>query len=867
MVIKREKQVKRWTDIKEKIFLKQLEVLKKEGKSMSEDKKQAVLDSNLGDIAYDKKFSGMNGPSPNMVSVITNLVGEEMVKTQINGVVKSQSPKKSDRSKSERTPNPYAKHYLNGLVKRSQRWFPVKDKQNKSNRTSLQKSKSNKSLNSQYSTNHVIHNVDTSEDKSALESDHNSRRTSQDSDIKDFNASSEAVTDVSVSFTVDSEPSETKESISASLVDEISKDTQDSSSNHVYDVYDVSVSEVYNVSDLSVSDIYPFVELQSDVDSFIENSSNAVDSADSTTAKLETNSDSENSSGKIPFTLKMKPQLQFCDKFNFNGKTKVEQSKLRDYLLSDKSRKEKLPGGILNFKQEFVNNIKGEIIETEDYNSEIINNKVFTSEEIIDEALNDRFGDDGVIASFKLHSEINNKNTAADEYSNKKSDHSKLKLEDISDCNISTLQVGEKSIDIKSILDNSRLKVSLNRNLAYQIEHNHVKLPQPIVVLKSEDIVNCEKGKTYVSNSKTNKVTKCTEKMSKKISSNINKSSENNPNCSKSSESSVSKSEDKSELKFRPMSSKNSPVRTHSPTPSKAAETAKFKSSPKHNAHYKADIPFKSSTSKQKNLNSQVSGSSSVNKCPSSPLTKCQEKNPSTSTKSDSMEWKDSKEKTTRSDSSESKEKPSETLILPTLKGYKIPKKPRLGKLDQSSLELKRGNSPLSPLPNITPHASTVNSYQTNHPSLATYQTNHPTPATYQTNHPSPATYQTNHTNGKCSWRKMEPRSEKPVPPPPPCNTWNGDVHQVAEARLVMKLKKDKSDPKSQRWLPESPFNRGGGMPGWDFQPGHIQPMLPSRFSPPIHPYPPPVPVQWAPMRSRGGFSQFHRNYRPGPYT
>ncbi|KAG8191979.1 hypothetical protein JTE90_002249 [Oedothorax gibbosus] len=907
MVIKREKQVKRWTDVKEKIFLKQLEILKKEGKSISGDKKQAVLSANFGDIAYDKKYSGVNGPSPNMVSVITNLVGED-IKSPINGLTKNNAHKKSDRTKPERMPNPYAKHYLNGLVKRSQRWFPVEDKQNKTKHSDGGSSRRSKSNQRSSSSNHVNHNVDTSESKEVSDS-------SQTSDIKVFNNSStEAKAEGSSSCTVDSEPSETKESVSASLADEVSKD---SSSCNVYDVsvqevYDVTVSDVYNMEDVSMSSVYPFLNLEREPDSFVDNSSDPVYAMEE--VKMEVNSDSENSGCNSPYALQSEPHLKFCDNINFNGRIK-KKSKPRSKFNSYKNKI--ITSEVLDFDQGYVHGIKQE--EGEDSKTEVqkIENSVKNHKSCNNE-------------SFKLHSNTCDKNSPVYKTSNKNSEV-KLKIEDSSESYISTLKVSEKSIDLKNILDNSRLKISLNRNLALELKKNNLKLSQPVVVLKSEDIVNCVKSKNLASNAKANKLTKSTSKTLKKTSS--FKPSANGFNCGRSS--GTSKSEDKSELKFHPISSKNSPVRTQSPIPSKPTESVKFKSSPKHNSYSKSDVTSKAS-SKQKNLNNQAFGSA-TNKCPSSPTTKCQEK-----TKSDSLEAKESKERTVKPDSYESKDKPSERIVVPTLKGYKIPKKPKLDKLEQSSFEAKRGNSPQSPLPKITPTntlsnykpspppANNQNAYKTNQAPLNSqnsYKSNQ-VPQSNQNNYNNNQTSSgsmnssyksTNHTsNGQCSWRKLEPRSsENPKPSawtedpgtwtedpgswvenhgswtegpgawtensgawaedpgtwavdpgswsvePGTWSNLNGDTCPMQEERIVVKLKKNVPDPKSQRWLEDSvPFDNNRGQ-GWmsDFPPGHIPPLMP----PPLPPFPPPV--TWGPMRSRGGFSPIRRNYRPGPYT
>ncbi|XP_042907736.1 uncharacterized protein [Parasteatoda tepidariorum] len=129
MVKNREKLVKKWLQAKEEIFNKQVSILRKQRKKLTEDQLNAVLNANCGDLAYDKKYSGVNGPSPNMVSVLTNLVGEDSVRTKVNGQVKPS--KKNENRNSVKTPNPYAKHYLNGLLVRTQRFLSTANKQRK----------------------------------------------------------------------------------------------------------------------------------------------------------------------------------------------------------------------------------------------------------------------------------------------------------------------------------------------------------------------------------------------------------------------------------------------------------------------------------------------------------------------------------------------------------------------------------------------------------------------------------------------------------------------------------------------------------------------------------------------------------------
>ena len=188
--MKREKFSIQWIMQKQHIFEKQVEIISKKSSELNEEETRAVLNANFGDMAYDKKHTGLNGPSPNVVSVLTVLSGEEYVKTHLNGAMKS--ARKSDRIKSERTPNPYAKHYLNGLAVRSQRYL------NKPKKVSnLQPSldvKTNLSFSSQNSTDHLTSDDGCDSSKDLHDINLNSKFISQsDSKFECFSANDNAI--------------------------------------------------------------------------------------------------------------------------------------------------------------------------------------------------------------------------------------------------------------------------------------------------------------------------------------------------------------------------------------------------------------------------------------------------------------------------------------------------------------------------------------------------------------------------------------------------------------------------------------------------------------------------------------------------
>ncbi|CAL1263096.1 unnamed protein product [Larinioides sclopetarius] len=809
MVIKREKHSKRWITAKEQIFLKQLEILRKESNKLTQEQRLAVLSANDGDLAHDKKYAFLNAPSPNMVSVLTNLAGE-VVKSTFNGLTKNQSPKKTDRKKSEKSPNPYAKHYLNGLEKRSERWLPLVSKQKKikPQNTKLSHGKSNENFSYQCVTSKNEAQLDTS---SFL---------SPKSDTRDFNVSGDTCSSFNEIESVKNDLlfiSDTKDGICTPLPTESSNDTESLSfANHLlgdqkafhtdmwhseseHNVELVTANDkIYNpgeidlAANIKVEDIYDCDSVQNDNNCKLTTESQLDETTEKFSCKKKSKASRLKSKHKSVSSRKRKSH---ADKSAISRNSPIE-----DEEPVDKKHKSELPDCISTVITKGLSNEHKNI------------SKVYEESDGYD----DKSESDSTSVPTESHSVINNNEL--------KAENNKVSIADVKCANLTPSSKNKvdncekekptrkeeidsvgKLTDVETALVKSCLKIQLDRNLQLQMDQNKVKLPQPYVVLKSEDIVNCVKNKTNVSNSKTSFNRPCDDKSLKRaISSNAGKTQD----C------------DKSELKFRPICSKNSPVRTQSPTTVKFVEngTSRLnKSSPRHNSQDKVSTSIKSSTSKTKLLNNTAAATASslpVNKRPSSPLTnKCQEKTASPSINSSDLK-----------DSSIPKDKlvdaPLSRSVL--LRGYKIPKKTRSGKPEENSLDSKRGSSPLSPLPDITPTGGS--SY---------------------------------HSSAKSSWRKLESRSEK-IASNKSWTTANGDSQQ--SERLVLQVKKEVYDPDSPRWQSEpNSFNTGGEMPGWAPLLPPFEPLLP----PPLPPF---EPVRWPLMRNQGGFPPVPMNYRPGPY-
>ncbi|GBN28988.1 PHD finger protein rhinoceros [Araneus ventricosus] len=811
MVIKREKHSKRWITAKEQIFLKQLEILRKESKKLTQEQRLAVLNANDGDLSHDKKYAFLNVPSPNMVSVLTNLAGE-VVKPTFNGLTKNQSPKKADRKKSEKSPNPYAKHYLNGLVKRSERWLPLASKQKKTKpqNTKLSQDKSHQDFSYQCVTSRNEAQLDTS---SFL---------SPKSDTRDFNVSGDTCSSFNEMESVKNDLlfiTDTKDSICTPLPTESSNDTESSSfANHLlgdqksFNSGDTDMwhsESEHNIELVNANEeIYNPGEIDLSADIKVVDIYDCESVNDDNNCKLATESQLDETIGNFSSKKKLKAsRLKSKHKTLSRRKRKSNADKSatsRNSPIEDEEPADK------KFKSE-LSDCKSSAI-TKGLSNEHKNVSKMSEESEVDD---DKSESDSTSVPNESHSVINNNELRAE--------NNKVSISDVKSSNLipsskNKVDNSEKEkptskeevdsvgklIDVESALVKSCLKIQLDRNLQLQMEQNKVKLPQPYVVLKSEDIVNCVKNKTNVSNIKTSFNRTCDDKSLKRaITSNAGKTQD----C------------DKSELKFRPICNKNSPVRTQSPTTVKFAEngTSRLnKSSPRHNSQDKVSVPTKSSSSKTKLLNNSAAATASslpVNKRPSSPLTKCQEK-----TASPSINSSDSKDSSIPKD--KSVDAPLSRSVL--LRGYKIPKKTRSGKPEENSLDSKRGSSPLSPLPDITPSGGS--SY---------------------------------HSSSKSSWRKLESRSEK-MASSKSWTTANGDSQQ--SERLVLQVKKEVYDPDSPRWQTEpNSFNTGGEMPGWAPLLPPFEPLLP----PPLPPF---EPVRWPLMRNQGVFPPVPMNYRPGPY-
>ncbi|KAF8781406.1 Protein Jade-3 like protein [Argiope bruennichi] len=804
MVIKREKHAKRWIAAKEQIFLKQLEILRKEGKKLTVEQRLAVLSANDGDIAHDKKYAFLNAPSPNMVSVLTNLAGE-VVKPTFNGMNKNQSPKKIDRKKSEKSPNPYAKHYLNGLVKRSERWLPLASKQKK---LKLQNSK----LSHDKSNQNLSYQCVTSKNEAQLDT---SSFLSPKSDTRDFNVSGDTCSSFNELESVKNNLlfiNNTKDSICTPLPTESSNDTESSSfANHL-------LGEQKNLHSLDADMWHSESEYNIELAANDEIANpGEIDLA--ANIKIEDIYDCENAYYDSNSKLATESQLD-KNTVSFSCKKKSKACRSKSKHKSFSSRKQKS-----NANTSRNNPAENEEPVNKKYKSEIpdckntVITKSLSNEHVLkiseeSEVDDDRSESDSTSVPNESHFVISDNELRAE---------NKVSISDVKCANVilsskskvddpekekptskEDLDSDDKLVDVENVLVKSCLKVQWDRNLQLQMEQNKIKLPQPYVVLKSEDIVNCVKTKNSVSNNKNSFDRACDDKSLKRA---ITSNTDRTQDC------------DKSELKFRPICNKNSPVRTQSPTTVKFAEngTSRLnKSSPRHNSQDKVSIPVKSSVSKTKHLNNSAAATASslpVNKRPSSPLTKCQEKTASPSVNSDLKDSSIPKDK--------SVDAPLSRSVL--LRGYKIPKKTRSGKPEENSLDSKRGSSPLSPLPDITPSGGS--SY---------------------------------HSNAKSSWRKLESRSEK-MASNKSWTTSNGDGQQ--SERLVLQVKKEVVyDPDSPRWQTEpSSFNTGGEMAGWAPLLPPFEPLLP----PPLPPF---EPVRWPLMRNQSGFPPVPMNYRPGPY-
>lgn len=746
--MKREKLSIQWIVHKQRIFEKQAEIVSNKSTELNEDEMAAVLNANFGDMAYDKKHTGLNGPSPNVVSVLTVLSGEEYVKTHLNGAMKS--ARKSDRIKSERTPNPYAKHYLNGLAVRSQRYLNKPKKVSSLQPSSLDV-KTNLSFSSQNSTDHLSSDDGCDSSKDFHDINLNSEFISQsDSKFECFSANDNAIVNL-----------------------------------ESYHINDVSVKpEDCNSEECKTGTEICF----SDIPTFSQSSNDSTFDPSVTISTL--------SLDELVSDLAFKNEIVStdCVSNTFESKT---------------------CNGLENETQDF-SNIKKELSPIK----QIPDSKILMSpEECVDDKLS------SIILNSEEISNLSNPDQviASNEFEDVKFNLELPVVNCIDVVTIDTIppvEIAENS-DEKII---SGVKTKVDKIIDF---HNDDKLNSPVscVIVKSEIPMIHSKIESTLKKVKSVKLSESCDKLVKIENS-------ESADCSESSKTIVDKSptnpvatvKDK-DIKIRPSSNKSSPLRTQSPT-YKSTENGIIKGS-KSNSKQNLKKLQALAKSKSKNLTNSHSASSLVNKSHSSSVNKCQEKNSSAVCKSD------------ESDISEAKESDKTSAAAPVprkdmLRGYKIPKKTRTEKPEENSLDLKRGNTPLSPLPDFT--SSGLSGYQTKGP----------------------------------SWRKLEPRT-KDVPSCKPRTNVNinGSIQLQSSERLVLKLKKDTSDPESQRWKTDhNNFNRN--MNTWM---GNLHPPPPP---PPrlLHPHPPPPrflthhpPRPWHRMRSRGGFRQIHMGYGNGPYT
>ncbi|KFM81380.1 PHD finger protein rhinocero, partial [Stegodyphus mimosarum] len=765
MVIKREKLVKSWLRVKEHIFQKQADILSRENEKLSKEEKEAVLNANFGDLAYDKKHTGLNGPSPNMVSVLTNLVGEDITKTQLNGTVKA--GRKSNRERPEPSPNPYAKHYLNGLAKRSQRWYAAVDKQRRGSHlqstSSLQANKSNVNLSFQWTSDHLV-----SDD--GLE-------VSKDGDDLNTDQQHHFLTQIETSYkSVDSCDDACSNVVAYKYIGD------DSSSKNFSDSHFQDDSD--NKGAICFPPLNSFTPVKHEIDSISSNeclSKSLIESSVEMKIKEEIKSDNEtsdcNNGCKSSRGLKT---VEDSSNFTKEEESKASDLKSKNNFISGKRRRCKK--GNLDEKSNHVNHMQDHSALVNDVNTiisspldESLSTNYLNVMEI--EMKNDEASEADLkqfVEQLEANLNLNSCITVPSELDSNTENQSCIDLP--VHCESVKAEDQEKTESYADVMEQKNIEISIDKCLSNQSNDSYESKNNNIVIHHTKILeLNCNPVVVL----------------------------------------------DKSEAKIRPSVKKDSPVRTHSPSSNKVSENGIIKynkPSPKYNSQDKS-VASKSYALKSKLLgNSHSVSSVSMNKHQSSSLTKCQEKTASSVVKVEEDVSEPKECLTSGKDTSRELPMPKKDM----LRGYKIPKKPRSDKPEENSLDLKRGNSPLSPLPDIT--TSGIGGYH----------------------------------KAKSSWRKLEPRPSQVITsnPRPPIN---GDAQQQSE-RLVLKLKKDTTDPESQRWKTDATIYNRGIIPNWigDF-PRMPPPMLRPRYS---HP-----PGHWPRMRNRGGFRRIHMNYGAGPYT
>ncbi|GFY70065.1 PHD finger protein rhinoceros [Trichonephila inaurata madagascariensis] len=789
---KREIMTKKWLLIKEQTFLKQVEILtaEKKKKTLTPEEREAVLNANFGNLDYDKKFTGENGPSPNVINVLTVLLGEGAANFKPYSCDKAATPRKKEQKKLETQSNPYAKHYLNGLEKRSERCLPNKQKLIENNKLSAKcKTNQNTSSASHDSCNnklsiHFAGNFSASPENRAAE----------------FNVSGDTS---SSSLSPDGKfcsASDTKDSIYIPCL------TESSSQFKLFSIKNHTLNEQENCNSDSCNINFIDSEISEELEIVSEDTKCEI----SNLGEIDLAADIKIEDSNI-YLNEYKSESQNLEMFRV-APSKIVQRKSKSKRPSNRNRKRKYnsskkSGEVVNGYIESELPVKRSKVDS----TQSLSDLKLTQDTETDEQ---KTQTDFTLVPTDCHSatvknELNMEKDVSDQGS---ANHVLTSICDVNsndglikqistnnnESNKNDADIEEKLVDVHNCKMLPRtLKVSLERNLELQMEQNNVTLPQPFVVLKSEDIVNCSKNINDVPNSKT-----CYSRKSD-VSFNV-------LNCEKSQ---TLNNCDKSEIKLRPVWKKGSPVRTQSPTLIKNAENGLprlSKSSPRHNSQDKAII--KSNASKQKYLNHSVASSSSlnVNKPPSSPSTKCQEKTLPSSFKLD-VDSSDTKEIS-------SKDKSAETPLprKDMLRGYKIPKKNKSSKPEENSLDLKRGNSPLSPLPDIT--SSGKSGY---------------------------------HSNAKSSWRTMESRSEKKSSGKQWTTKMNGDSQQQSNSRI------DFFDPELSRWY-QDPNNFNNNQKA-HYTGDYIPPLLP----PPLPPFSSP----WVSLANQNSFASSVTTYRPGSYN
>ncbi|GIY72101.1 protein Jade-1 [Caerostris darwini] len=535
MVQKREESYRKWLKIKNETFSKQLDILENENRNLSAEERQAVLNANDGSLAEDKAYAFKNQYSPVLQDVLTVLQGKDAAKRQVNNnnnaSLKSSSSKKKYNKKSD--DNPYAKPYLNGLEKRVQRFFPT---------TSKQKSEDKQNFNFENAAFDEVNNINP-----------------QMKDEIDYNFHVEVKHDISGDI--------------SSNFNDISDDNKDNTWISSQCSNDSETSLPLNSTSeqegLEICHIKPNIIMESECMKFettnlgklsIRESKDFISTVTSSEFKL-----NAESSHLLSDTLKN------------------SEKRCKSLSTSVSYRKRKISGGstknqssIKKRKLDNVRTTKSTGLSSEkcdiDMWSESTSMHVESHCVATKKELNFEGEKDGSVFSSTFEDKNGETNSAEQNWNSDDEQNSN----------------DSKIIDVNNIAIESCLQTSLDLEL--QLKHNKISLPQPYVILKSKDIVNCNKSKNIILSDE-----EFPKKSSDKFSDEPMSEKSNGNICGKS------------EAKFRPVINNNSSVRTQSPTSVKGEnETLKSrKLSPKHSSQ-DASINIKSSTSKQKDLSSST---------------------------------------------------------------------------------------------------------------------------------------------------------------------------------------------------------------------------------------------------------------------